>query len=243
MKIFRRIRRQLLKNNRIRSYFFYAIGEIFLVVVGILLALQINTWNENRKRQALKDNYIESLEQDLRDDLGGLKNRLENEELQRNQLIEFQEKLTHPQATMDTLIHLARYEFGPKIYPNFSFNNETYTALIATGDIGLFDQSQIRMLNELSKLHKSANNTMAWSAQLYQSNIGHYTLKYPMNLSGVTINKGPLNQKIWDKIDPLELLTEFNGITSLKRNKLTVSIYELKILIKKTEEVLEELGS
>ena len=70
----------MLKNNRIRNYFFYAIGEIVLVVVGILLALQINNWNENRKRQALKDNYLQSLRSDLKDDLEGLNTRLEFEE-------------------------------------------------------------------------------------------------------------------------------------------------------------------
>ncbi|TLF40227.1 DUF6090 family protein [Maribacter aurantiacus] len=48
IKFFRKIRQQLLKENRFTKYLLYAIGEIILVVIGILIALQINNWNENR---------------------------------------------------------------------------------------------------------------------------------------------------------------------------------------------------
>lgn len=50
LKIFRNIRRKYLAEGKSASYLKYAIGEIFLVVVGILIALQINNWNEIRKK-------------------------------------------------------------------------------------------------------------------------------------------------------------------------------------------------
>lgn len=49
IKFFRRIRQQLLSENKFSKYLLYAIGEIVLVVIGILIALQINNWNEGRK--------------------------------------------------------------------------------------------------------------------------------------------------------------------------------------------------
>ncbi|MCW5518168.1 DUF6090 family protein [Muriicola sp. Z0-33] len=51
LKFFRRIRQQLLSENKFSKYLLYAIGEIFLVVIGILIALQINNWNENQKQR------------------------------------------------------------------------------------------------------------------------------------------------------------------------------------------------
>ena len=49
--IFKKIRKKMADDNRPLKYIRYAIGEIILVVIGILIALQINNWNENRKRQ------------------------------------------------------------------------------------------------------------------------------------------------------------------------------------------------
>ena len=51
IKFFRRIRQQLLTENKFSKYVLYAVGEIILVVIGILLALQINNWNEERQNQ------------------------------------------------------------------------------------------------------------------------------------------------------------------------------------------------
>jgi hypothetical protein len=51
IKFFRKIRQKLLSENKFSKYMIYAIGEIILVVIGILIALQINNWNENRKLQ------------------------------------------------------------------------------------------------------------------------------------------------------------------------------------------------
>ena len=54
LKIFRKIRQNMLKNNKVTAYLLYAIGEIVLVMIGILLALQVNNWNEKRKQKTEK---------------------------------------------------------------------------------------------------------------------------------------------------------------------------------------------
>ncbi|MFT6046016.1 MAG: hypothetical protein ACI9WC_001721, partial [Arenicella sp.] len=55
IRFFRKIRQNLIKENKVGKYLLYAIGEIVLVVIGILIALQINTWNEDRKQSTSED--------------------------------------------------------------------------------------------------------------------------------------------------------------------------------------------
>ena len=61
IKFFRRIRKQLLYQNRFSKYLIYAIGEIVLVVIGILIALSINNWNENKKDSVLEHELLTNL--------------------------------------------------------------------------------------------------------------------------------------------------------------------------------------
>jgi hypothetical protein len=53
IKLFIRIRYDLMEKNKTGKYFKYAIGEIILVVIGILIALQINNWNEKKTNKRL----------------------------------------------------------------------------------------------------------------------------------------------------------------------------------------------
>ena len=68
IKFFRKIRQNLLSEGKTGKYFKYAFGEIVLVVIGILIALQINNWNENRKNYAKSKNYLTEIESDLKKD-------------------------------------------------------------------------------------------------------------------------------------------------------------------------------
>ena len=65
IKLFRHIRRTLINKNNMGKYFKYAIGEILLVVIGILIALQINNWNEKRKLKAEEKEVVQQLSLDF----------------------------------------------------------------------------------------------------------------------------------------------------------------------------------
>jgi len=69
IKFFRKIRYDLMEKNKTGKYLKYAFGEILLVMIGILLALSINNWNENRKENAQIAKYAKSLVQDLEKDI------------------------------------------------------------------------------------------------------------------------------------------------------------------------------
>ena len=65
IKFFRKIRQRLLSENKTGKYLKYAIGEIVLVVIGILIALSINNWNEGRKDQSQELKYLIGIKSDL----------------------------------------------------------------------------------------------------------------------------------------------------------------------------------
>ncbi len=68
IKFFRKIRQRLLKENKISKYLLYAIGEIILVVIGILIALSINNWNESRKKTENLNYIYATIIEDLKRD-------------------------------------------------------------------------------------------------------------------------------------------------------------------------------
>jgi len=72
IKFFRKIRYNLMSENKTSKYFKYAIGEIILVVIGILIALQINNWNEKRKENRQEIAILKSLQNDIKSDLRDL---------------------------------------------------------------------------------------------------------------------------------------------------------------------------
>ena len=67
IKFFRRIRQKLLSQNKFSRYILYAAGEILLVMVGILLALQVNNWSEKKKLKKTEIIYLKGLKQNFLD--------------------------------------------------------------------------------------------------------------------------------------------------------------------------------
>ncbi|WP_229741447.1 DUF6090 family protein, partial [Planktosalinus lacus] len=69
IKFFRKIRQNLLNEGKTTRYFKYAIGEIVLVVIGILIALQINNWNERENSISQAEKHLKTIKLNLQDDI------------------------------------------------------------------------------------------------------------------------------------------------------------------------------
>ena len=65
IKFFRKIRQQLLTQNKFTKYLLYAIGEIILVVIGILIALQVNNYNEAKKQELKTKEILTKIHEEL----------------------------------------------------------------------------------------------------------------------------------------------------------------------------------
>jgi len=76
IKFFRKIRQDLLSKGKTGKYFKYAIGEIILVVIGILIALSINNWNENRKDRKQEKELLTQLQSEFVSNLNQLDQKI-----------------------------------------------------------------------------------------------------------------------------------------------------------------------
>jgi len=141
IKFFRRIRQQLLTENKFNKYLLYASGEIVLVVIGILIALQINNWNEQRKDNIREEQLKSVLYDEFEKDLAQLESKIKI----RNRLIQSALKLHHlidqgASADVDSIIH----------YMAFSSYRPTFdpitVELIDKNDLGLIKNDQLRRL-------------------------------------------------------------------------------------------------
>jgi len=77
INFFRKIRQQLLTQNKVSKYLLYAIGEIVLVVIGILIALQVNNWNEDYKESQAIKSVLYEIKEDLIQDKAELERNIE----------------------------------------------------------------------------------------------------------------------------------------------------------------------
>ena len=136
IKFFRHIRQNMIQNSQVSRYFIYAIGEIILVVIGILIALQINEWNETRKDKLKERAYLSNLKKDIAKDIdfttGYILERYEKK-------VEVLKKgRAYYQGTYmvkDTLDFLNDLGYG-NVFGNviWAFNKSTYNQLVNTGD-------------------------------------------------------------------------------------------------------------
>ena len=135
-----------MNENKTGKYVKYAVGEIILVVIGILIALQINNWNENRKDNILEKEYLSRLKSDLEFDQRLLK-RFTIDRYERK--VECLEKgKSYNQGNYiikDTLQFLDDIGYGGVFgNVNWSLAISTYNELISTGNLRKIESDSLR---------------------------------------------------------------------------------------------------
>ena len=143
-RFFNRIRKQLAKENKFLHYSRYAIGEILLVVAGILIALQIDNWNEEKKNLQKGKEYMARLSEELEIDRRNMKLNLAfyQDVTQYGQMaLEYSEKgLQEGQTHWEMLV--AFFQAG-QIWP-LQQGTSTYEELKSAGDFALVQNPEIR---------------------------------------------------------------------------------------------------
>ena len=148
IKFFRHIRRSLINQNKMGKYFKYAIGEIILVVIGILIALQINNWNENRKQGLREASVLDELKQ-------GLESNRDILEKRKLQFKEFQSKskklIDHLEAKRTYHDSLDSYFYVPTGNYSFGISYATFENLKSQG-LDIISNKDLRL--NLVKLYE-----------------------------------------------------------------------------------------
>ena len=167
IKFFRQIRYDLMSNNQSGKYLKYAIGEILLVVIGILIALQINNWNESRKLEKKESIYLGALKSDFEKSINAL-----------NRVISKTERVSKSADTMAAMIKSQGNELTALQLDTLMDNSSGFTVfmpsegvindIIGSGKLDMIRndglrtkiaswEADLRMIREFEELSKEVN--------------------------------------------------------------------------------------
>lgn len=144
LPFFRRLRQRLISENKTNKYLRYAIGEIILVVIGILIAIQINNWNISRIEQSKIEVYARILIHDLEEDIAMSKFSMYQATEVLNRIdsltLYVQNKNTENISNLDVLCLTSNLTYRP-----FSWNRATLEELKSSGSLQSMQNDSLKM--------------------------------------------------------------------------------------------------
>lgn len=239
IKFFRKIRLGLMNQNQMGKYFKYAIGEILLVVIGILIALQINNWNENRKKEILKKEYKTALINDYTKDTIQINARLSRNNLRIERINALGDSLVNGHYnTVESYYKLYTNEFNGIRVTNV-YNTNSFNLLISSGEIDLFDKDLREELMELNRLQTFEKTVQDGNKRLLLNYIENLGSKYP--IYGSPLDNDTTTQLIWKNVNVDNLPRDI--VNYLRQERYTIFRYtELtETVLQQTELVLNLL--
>ena len=196
IRFFRKMRLEQLSENKLGKYFFYALGEIILVVVGILIAIQINGWNERRKNNKKEEALLVELHKESKENLRQFE---ENKKAYLHSLTACSVVLRN----VSTMEHKASLDsimaFGPRMFRGITFDpsNGVVESLLSTGEIQLIRNDSLRnyiitwkdVLKDFQE--EEENSRFLWKNRVEPYLIEHGDFINPANPKNVMLCKDP----------------------------------------------------
>jgi len=209
IKFFKKIRYGLLEDNKTAKYFKYAIGEIILVVIGILIALSINNWNDDRKEKNRELKLIASLNEELLSISEKIRLNLENNE-ENLQLVE--DYLDDVKQTENRKIEIVS---TLDVFTQSSVSYPIMTNILSANTASTIKNDSL--LKELRKLEMSYNKikeSELYLDQLWDSKMSDFLSKN--NYSKSLVNY--MRSKNYDDQNLIELYnnSDYKNIMALK---------------------------
>lgn len=149
IKIFRKIRHSFLLEGKTTKYYKYAIGEIILVVIGILIALQINNWNEGRKTNEKTELLLKQVHKELAFNIK-----------KANDVIEFYRR-------KDTMIYKV---LSKKVtYDNYKSNRKYVALLLGTEEVNIAIDDYINLMENQNQFNQNQDSIISNLKELYRT--------------------------------------------------------------------------
>jgi hypothetical protein len=145
-----------MEKNKTRKYLKYAIGEIVLVVIGILIALQINNWNENSKERYVEQEYLVSLKEEFNHNLIELDSVVRSNTFNRDNAVELSNLMgpDSPSITEKEFADLAMNMTNWEV--QYRPNQAVLDEIISSGKLAIFSNHKLKytLSSYYGKLYK-----------------------------------------------------------------------------------------
>ena len=232
-RIFNTIRQSLLAQGRITRYITYAVGEILLVVVGILIALQINNWNNHKKDRELEEHYVSGMIVDLQADSLSIKDlKIDSDEQVRRKekLCEYLDGHSFPEDSVHKFFSM---QWGNSV--GFSPTTTTFDEMQSAGRLNVIKDPALR--RNIIKTYNTYQTFINGGQAYYERHRGEMrklVLKIPGVFDAETLKK-PMKPDIVEALNNDELR---NGV--LANYAVTVN-RQLQEIQEVNDQLLEHL--
>jgi hypothetical protein len=167
-----------MEKNKTGKYFKYAIGEIILVVIGILIALQINNWNESNKLKKEETLYLKRLKTDLEKDTLYYNNNIDRANLLINKNYSFLKKLYEEQKSIEEGRKLMNLPLWDSEY--LTIQDNTYSELVSSGKLNIISNPTLKVaVVDFYRLIDSKENSIKEANEYSRELMGYYVSTYP----------------------------------------------------------------
>jgi hypothetical protein len=242
INFFRKIRENMIKEKRVSKYILYAIGEIVLVVIGILIALSINNWNEQKKTEEKTKSSLLALRNDLILDTLLINKNLPEIKFQLQLNESLRARIAKPKATLDTLIQIARYEFNPNWNDQILYNTNAYNSLNQTGLIENLPDTLKTQIKNFYNRKFQLNNMVERITTDYRSKVADYVDTYTFGSTSLH-DQGPLiDSLVWQQVNPAHLAAKFQGISNFKRILFSLNLEDMENALNNSRMLLRQLN-
>ncbi len=243
IKFFRKIRQKLLSENKFSKYLLYAVGEIILVVIGILIALSINNWNENLKNKKEEISVIKELLSDSKTNLLSLEEDifLNQRAINSNMLIS--DILINKRPYNDSLdIHFGNIQYNTQ----FTLNTAGFENLKSRGfEIISNDSLRKSIINVQDRwfdfIHDLGDMNNTVSLEQFNPSYKYYFKSFQSDFEGLYVSFKPQDyEKLTQNNAFLKLIREQKYNNEYTIQALNMGIKQIKKLIAQLESELEK---